>query len=195
MTYTDVIAKFSSRNKNMTIDKYDIIDWVNECVRGIGNLDNCVFFKGVELTVANKTALLPCNFYKLDYLFKNGSPFSLSGDGDFRVSGDKRINFDDDYTNITIDYYGLLLDDEGYVAIENEQVAEACYWYCLVNYMLDDYLQGLVPTDRWKFVNDMKDATMSEAEGSMKKWNKNRANRMMEIMFNLKPKFVTPRSI
>ena len=97
MTYTDVIAKFSSRNKNMTIDKYDIIDWVNECVRGIGNLDNCVFFKGVELTVTNKTALLPCNFYKLDYLFKNGAAFSLSGDGDFRVSGDKRINFDDDY--------------------------------------------------------------------------------------------------
>ena len=195
LTYNDIIARFSSRNKTLTIDKYDIIDWVGECVRSIGNIDNCEWFKGVPLVLENKSALLPCNFYKLDYLYKGRSPFSLSSDGDFRVVGEKRINFDNNYSNITIDYYGLPLDEEGYVAVENDLVAEACYWYCLHNLMLDDYLQGLIDQGRWQFVLESKNIAMSDAEGSLRKFNKNRQTRLLEIVMNIRPKFIVPRGI
>lgn len=190
-TYEDILSKFQSRNKNLQIDKWDIIDWCSEAVRQIGNLDYCDFYKDVAVTIANKTTPLPCNFYKLDGVYKSGLLLDTSK---FREKT-RYVDFSENYTDIKIDYYGLPVDADGYPEIANEDVAEFCYWYCLELLMLDDYLQGALPENRYRYITDRKETSCNEASASLRRMNKNRHTKMNMIILNVRPKINVPRGI
>lgn len=190
-SYEDVLAKFNSRNKNLQIDNFDIIDWCSELVYQVGNLDYCDFFKGYPLDIKNTKAPKPCNFYKLDLMMINGSHMNADK---FRERA-KWIDFSEDYKGCTMDYYGLPLDEEGYPQIANEDVAEAAYWYCMEMLHMDDYLQGIIPTDRYQYIVDSKERCMNEASASLRMMNKNRHTKMNMIMLNLKNKPQVPRHL
>lgn len=190
-SYNDVLAKFSSRNKDLHVDKYDVIDWCAEVIRSCGNLDYCNLYKNFELTIdKNKIAMLPCNFYKLDYVLINGKPMLADL---FREKSRKLISFDEQYTNVTIDYYGTDLDDEGYPSIASEDLTEACYWYCLEMMMLDDFLMNKMSENKYRHIIDKKEVYMTEARSSMRMWSKNRQNRFNKLITNYSPKLNVPR--
>jgi hypothetical protein len=189
--YEDVLAKFSSRNKNLQVDKWDVIDWCAEAVRQIGNLDYCDLYKDVTVTISNKTTPLPCNFYKLDGVYQGGSLMSTSK---FREKT-RYIDFDQDYTTVKIDYYGLPVDAEGYPEIANDDVAEFCYWYCMTMIYMDDYLQGNIPSDRYRWIEEQRDRTCNEAGASLKRFNKNRHTHMNMIILNMRRKIYVPKAI
>jgi hypothetical protein len=190
-TYQDVLAKFNSRNKDLQVDEDDIIDWCSEIVQSVGNLDYMTFFKGVEIKVnKNRIAMLPCNFYKLDYLFINGCAMNSS---DFRVRSRKSISFTKNIECVTIDYYGIPLDDEGYPELANDDVVEACYWYCLEMLMMDDWLTSKLSETKYEIIKNNKKESMTEASSSLRSWTKNRQSDFNRVLLNMHPKLRVPR--
>lgn len=188
-TYEDVLAKFNSRNKNLQIDKFDIIDWCSELVYQVGNLDYCDFFRGYPLTIKDQKVAKPCNFYKLDLVLIDNQHMNSNN---FRERN-KYIDFDKNYVNCFMDYYGIPIDAEGYPEIANEDVAEACYWYCMEMLFMDDFLTNNIDATRYQYILDSKEKCMNEASASLRRYNKNRQTKMNMIMLNMKPTVQVPR--
>lgn len=198
MTYKDVMAKLQQRNKNLQFDTFDIIDWCAEVITNhIGHLDYMDYYKDYVLEIKKTNngfrAQLPCNFYKLDYLLLGGVPLDSSV---FRQRSMRYIDFYKDIgKTVIMDFYGIPMDEEGYPEIANDDVADACYWYCLEMLNLDRYLNSDLPESKMAFITDKKERAISEARSSLRLMNKNRLNKINMIIHNVKPKLIVSRGL
>lgn len=162
----DTVAARIARNyKSLSFDKGDIAEWCFEVVKNIGKYESFVEYKDVEIDVINKMAKLPCNVYRLLYV-KNTSNYNnevfYKNDGTYLKFSDKNIP-----EKIIISYIGFALDEDGFPMIEDGS-QEACFWYCLSRLMLEDYISGKIPTDRYKFIDDKYMHYASVARGGMR---------------------------
>lgn len=189
-----ILNFFQQRNKELAIDVYDVVDSAYQVIREVGNLDDMWFYKGVELEI-NKDGIaeLPCNVYKVDYVFLNGREATPQI---FNVMEESiRFNVDnpEKLGKLEVDYYAIPSDEDGIPIIESIELAEAVYWYHLYYAKMDSYLSGDMPQNRWNFLEEKKDHYMVRAKMIYRKITKNHRNRLHKIMLNVRPKIAAPR--
>jgi hypothetical protein len=103
---------------------------------------------------------------------------------------------DDNYRDrrITIDYIGILLDEEGYPMID-EISLQACYYYCLKMMMMEDFLLGKVPPVAFEFIDESYGKYVQKARSSFKNVSRNDMDEITMILYNMVPKIRLPREM
>lgn len=165
-----VASRIARNHKGLAFDISDIAEWCFEVVKNIGKYDHFIEYKGVVLEVENLKAKLPCDVYRLLSVKNNGkicSNQTFYNDGTY-------LNFGTIGTpvEVVIDYIGFAVDEDGFPLIE-DSAQEACFWYCLSRIMLEQYLNGDIPTDRYQMIDSKYNHYVSVARGGMRFMSRN----------------------
>lgn len=192
----NVAARIARNVKGKEWDIYDIAEWCGEChTDEIGMYEGFAKYRGVKIKVKHNKAYLPCNIYRVLSIYRNKCSIpNYQWDGAYL-----RFNFDDPGTFqqeyiIEVDYLGVLVDDEGLPMIL-DGAQEACYWYCMTKLYFEDYMNGLIPENRYIFLQDRLGLYVDKVKGSFRHVTRDDMNEMQMIMHNMIPKVRMSRNI
>lgn len=192
----NVAARIARNVKGKEFDIYDIAEWCGECETDeIGMYEGFAKYRNVPIQVKNNKGYVPCNIYRLLSVHRNKcSVAKYDWDGAFL-----RFNFDDpgtmgkEYT-VYIDYLGVKVDNEGLpMILDGHQ--EACFWYCMTKIYFEDYMNGLVPENRFMFLQDRLGHYVDKAKTSFRYVTRDDMNEIQRIMHNLVPKVKMSRNV
>lgn len=192
----NIAARIARNVKGKEFDIYDVAEWCGECETDeFGEYEGFAKYWGVEIMVKHNKAYLPCNVYRVLSVHRNKcSVPNYDWDGAYL-----RFNFDDPATfnaeyKIQVDYLGIKVDDMGLPMIL-EGHEEACYWYCLTKIYFEDYMTGIVPENRFMFLQDRMGHYVNKAKGSMRHTTRDDMNEIQMIMHNIVPKVRMSRNV
>ena len=144
----EIFLRISSKHKAKQLDINNFIEWCAECeLQEIRSAPEWFLFKGIILTVTDHKALVPCNVYRLlDIMDDQGRRLNHYYDGTYI-----RLNTDSGLSRISINYYGIPIDEEGHPLIVKGH-EKACEYYCLKMLYEEDYLLGKIDANRWSYI-------------------------------------------
>ena len=147
----NIYQRLTQRIKGKDISFPDIVEWCAECeLVEIGQMTDWFRFEGVEVTdITDKQFELPENCWYVKNV-KIITTFS-SKFVDFYVNGNY-LNLEEDYSTVYMDYFAFPTDTAtGYLLIPRGH-ENACYWYCVKNLFLEDYLNNQIDQNRWNVI-------------------------------------------
>ena len=186
----NITAMISRSNKNLVVDKYDVAEWCADVLSEVGDFDSLPFVKDEVLAVENKQALLPCHLYRLVAVRRNGCSLLPS---EYRRNG-VYLRFDDDLFKINIDYLSIPVDADGLPLIPTTH-RQACYWYCLSQIYLEDYLGNKISADRFSNLQTLYANYVIEAKQSFVNKTANEISELNMIRHNMVRTVRLPKSI
>lgn len=141
-----VYQRLTQTIKNKTIQFYDIVEWCAQCeLEEIGQVIEFFEHRDVDLTIADYQAALPVGCWRIQAVKRNESPVDYISNGNY-------LNFKKNYTNVKIDYLSIPLDAETGLPLIIRGHEAACYFYCLKNLYMEDYLEGRIDQNRWNTI-------------------------------------------
>lgn len=191
-----VAARIARNLKGKEIDIYDIAEWCGECETDeIGMYEGFVKYRNVAIPVKHNRAYLPCNIYRVLSVHRNKCAVTrYQWDGAYlRFNWDDPATFNDEYF-IYVDYLGVAVDEDGLpMILDGNQ--EACYWYVLTKIYFEDYVSGILPENRYMFMQERMGHYVTKAKGSFRNVSRDDLNEVQMLMHNLIPKVKMSRNI
>lgn len=192
----NIAARIARNVKGKEIDIYDIAEWCGECETDeIGMYEGFVKYRNVKILVKHNKAYVPCNVYRILSVYKNKcTVLNYQWDGAYlRFNFDDPSTFNDEYY-IELDYLGVAVDDDGLpMILDGNQ--EACFWYVMTKIYFEDYMNGLVPENRFMFLQDRLGHYVSRSKGTFRHITRDDMNEIQMILHNLIPKVRMSRNI
>lgn len=192
----NVMARIARNVKGKEFDIYDVAEWCGECETDeIGMFEGFAKYRNVPILVKQNKAQMPCNVYRLLSVHKNKCSIpKYDWDGAYlRFNFDDPATFNNEYT-IHVDYLGVKVDQEGLpMILDGHQ--EACFWYCMTKIYFEDYMNGIVPENRFMFLQDRLGHYVAKAKGSFRNVSYDDMNEISRILHNLVPKVKMSRNV
>jgi hypothetical protein len=147
----------------------------------MATLRDWFLFRNVPLVIDQKKVVLPCNCHKLlDVITTSGERIKFRKDGSY-------LFFDDNYTDIVINYRGLPVDDLGRPLFISTHVM-ALARFCIRNYFEEDFVTGKMDGQRWQYITGEWENERDIARASMRNLTRNDIEQILQINANMIPK-------
>jgi len=164
-------------HKALNWDMGDLIEWCWEVMEDIGNYNAYDEMLDVEVKVESGRGRLPCGIMRLLRVRKNGVVYNnFLDDGVYLKPG-----FDNG--TLIIDYLGIPSDEEGLPKIEIT-IRQCCYFYALKKLLIDDYLYGKIPENRWERICQDYDNSVAKARTSFRDVTMDDTDRLQLAMYS-----------
>ena len=172
-----IIQMLASTHKNITIVEHDIANWCGECIEEIGEFTAMTRFRDVRLTIRNNRAELPCNVFRVLHVKQgaNTPVYSINH---------PHITFTRYSGVVTIDYLGIPVDADNYPIID-AKARQACYWYCLIKLLTEEYGTGKITHHVWDHYQTQQEYYIAKARGNMGNMTRDDLNRITKVMMNM----------
>lgn len=163
----EVIAEYNARYKNNPIDQSDAINWIYDCIRHVGSVDNYQHTE-VKLDVKNHKVALPCDVYKISAVLNlNRHPLAYEDDGIY-------LNLYDPKTQVVfLRYWALPKDDDGYPLILEETKDAAVHFLFMRNTAEPDWYTGKISDQKYQMINQEYHRLVGMARGSLRHYSRN----------------------
>lgn len=185
--YLTIVDRISRTHRSKEINEGDILEWSSECEREhLQDVDNMIGYAGIELTVKNRKALIPCNVYRILSVYsKRGD---ISSKVPFRKVG-LWLHFNSTYTSskVYIDFYGIRLDSDGLPVIPEEHLY-AVENFCIEKMYYEDFLLQKLSSDRYQVIYEKMVNSLRDARTSMRNMTLDDLNSLHFIQYNMIPK-------
>ena len=185
-----IIDKITRIHRDKQINEGDIIDWVSECETDyLQDVENMIGYAGIELTVKNYKALLPCNIYRILKVYT--SRYDKNSDVPFNRSG-RWLYFNTDMKKdkVYIDFYGIRIDENGYPVVMEGHVP-ALVAFCVHNLYYEDWIQNKLDNSKWMFIYEDMVNKVRDTRNSLRNVTIEELNKLHFIQFNMVPKIGT----
>lgn len=186
----NVVATIARSNKNLVIDKYDVAEWCAEVLNDVGEIDDLVLVKDEPIKVSNFQIPLPCRLYRLIGIRRNNCALDSK---DYTRNG-PYIRFSKDGGFVHIDYAAIPVDEDGLPLIPSTH-KQACFWYCLTRLYMEDFLNGKIPENRWREMDNKYQNYVTQARQSFVNKTANQLSELNMIRHNMIRTVRFPKSI
>ena len=173
------IGSMLARNhKSLNFEFGDVVEWSGECIEEIGAFESFEHFKDQEVKIINNRIELPCSIHRLLAVRVGGTTPEYSF-GNLLIT---LPNHNSGTANV--DYIAVKSDEEGYPMIDKAS-RQACYWYCLDKLMFEDYLNGIIPENRYQRITDKLTYWIDSARSSFTNKTRDDMNDLIAIMYKM----------
>tara|TARA_R110000868_G_scaffold222728_2_gene474575 strand:+ start:93 stop:731 length:639 start_codon:yes stop_codon:yes gene_type:complete len=205
VTAEAIAAKITRDYKNLDFDFYDVVEWCVEAENNIAEFEQFIQYRNVPIDIIDKKALLPCNVYRLLHVRgHNCTVLNYDNNGTYLLFGDNSVtNSRNIPTSIPahgtltlhIDYLGVPTDLESGFPLIKDGHQEACYWYCLKKLLLPSFMEGAIPENRYRYIDEQYGHYVTKAKSSFRFTSRDDMERMMMIRMNMIPKLKFSRNM
>lgn len=187
-SYMTIYDMLSRVHKKKQINQGDIAEWAAECeTEWIADIDNMIGYSGIAVKMLGRRALIPCNVYRIVKVYTDRN--NRNSEINFTRTG-RYINFDKTYQQVYIDYFGIIVDEDGYPVIlpGHMQAIEA---FCVHKLYYEDYLNNEMDHNRWAYITEDMKNKMADAKGSIRAFTFEDLNSLNYIRYSMVPKIGT----
>jgi len=182
-TISSILSIASGLYPGLDVTKDQAMEWAGWAqMHDLVIIRDWYLFKNVPLEVDQKKALLPCNCHKLLDVMKDGVRTGTK----FRSDG-SYLFFNDNYDNITINFRGFPVSDEG-KPLFVRGTERALARYIIMNAHEADFIKGKLDGQRWGFLIEKWEDERDVARAQLRSLTRNEIEEMLQINADMIPK-------
>ena len=176
------------RESGKAILEQDVIEWCQEIETEIcPNADHMFRYIGFELEVEGNKCIIPCNAWRILDVYtdsqNNVSRIAGNNVGKWYVfSPHLKL------TKVYMDFVGTAFDEEDGYPLILKGHEQACYWYCMYNIFLNEFLGGRMNGVAWNEIKQNKENEIIACQSSsVRHKTRQDLNNLQKIQFNAIP--------